>query len=320
VLSTKIRALEGKVAFITGGTTGIGLGIARAMLAAKMKVAVASRNTAHLQQARAVLEEMGGAVHAIQLDVADRAAMAAAADEVEQTFGKVHVLCSNAGAGIAVPISGATYNDWDWALSVNLGGTINAVQEFLPKIRAHGEGGHIVSTSSMSGLFLNGNAGVYSTTKFAIVGMMEALRHELDAENIGVSVYCPGVVNTNFFASEDSRPSKFKEDRAVSAELRAQIASALTVGMDPREAGEYVVRGIRENCLYILSHPEYAQGLRDRFEAILASMPIGVAPDARVQFERALSLVAHPVYRKEIERLAGAREARADGAEGKAAA
>lgn len=285
-----------------------------------MKVAVASRNIAHLEEAGAALEEMGGAVHTIQLDVADRAAMAAAADEVEQVFGKVHVLCNNAGTGIAVPIGGATYNDWDWALSVNLGGVINAVQAFLPKIRAHGEGGHIVSTSSMSGLFLNGNAGVYSTTKYAIVGMMEALRDELEAENIGVSVYCPGVVNTKFFASEDSRPSKFKENRALSAELRAQLTSALVVGMDPREAGEYVVRGIRENRLYILSHPEYAQGVRERFEAILASMPTGVAvSDARVQFERELSLLSHSVYRKELERLAATRRTQADGADGKAA-
>jgi NAD(P)-dependent dehydrogenase (short-subunit alcohol dehydrogenase family) len=283
------------------------------MLAAKMKVAVASRNTAHLEQARATLTEIGGPVHTIQLDVADRAAMAAAADEVEHVFGKVHVLCSNAATGVAVPISGATYNDWDWTLSVNLGGVINTVQAFLPKIRAHGDGGHIVSTSSMSGLFLNGDAGVYSTTKFAVVGMMEALRHELEAENIGVSVYCPGVVNTKFFACEDSRPSKFKEDRALSAESRAQFTSALMVGMDPSEAGEFVVRGIRENRLYILSHPEYAQGVRERFEAILGSMPINAAvPDARVQLEREFSLLSHPVYRKELQLLARAREARTE--------
>jgi NAD(P)-dependent dehydrogenase (short-subunit alcohol dehydrogenase family) len=307
-----MKDLKGKVAFIAGGTTGIGLGIARALQRAGMHVAIASRNNAHLDDAIAQLSGPGNGVYPLQVDVTDRDGMAAAADEVERAFGKVHILCNNAGVGIMVPVSRATYNDWDWAVGVNIMGVVNGVRAFLPKILAHGEGGHIVSTSSMSGLFLGANAGVYSTTKYAVVGMMESLRADLESANVGVSVYCPGLVNTNFHESEAGRPAKFAEaGRELSAEAKARVkATILSNGMDPIEAGERVLRGILRNDLYILTHPEYTVGLRERFEAVLASMPDDDPPPQRVAAERSVSILSHPIYATERDRLLAERHQR----------
>jgi NAD(P)-dependent dehydrogenase (short-subunit alcohol dehydrogenase family) len=302
-----MRDLKGKVAFITGGSSGIGLGIAHALLDAGMRVAIGSRNPDRLHRALQDLGDREGCVHGITVDVTDRSEMARAAEEVQRVFGKVHLLCNNAGAGTIVPVCTATYNDWDWAIGVNLGGVINGLRTFLPRILAHGEGGHIVSTSSMSGLFIGGTAGVYSTTKYAVVGMMESLRGELAPRGVGVSVYCPGVVSTNFHESEDGRPAQFAEqNRAVSAETKAMIkTNFMEKGMDARDAGERVLRGILRNDLYILTHPEFKAGLRERFDAILASMPPQdrIEPTERITVERELGLLSHPVFSSERTRL-----------------
>ena len=142
--------VDGKVAFITGGASGIGLGMAKAFTKAGMKAVIADLRADHIAEAKAYFDAtpQKDAVHFIELDVTDRAAYARAADEAERVFGKVHVLCNNAGIGISGEISKATYHDWDWAMSVNLDGVFNGIHIFLPRIRAHGEGGHIVNTSS----------------------------------------------------------------------------------------------------------------------------------------------------------------------------
>lgn len=309
-----MKDVAGKVAFVTGGTSGIGLGIAEALVGAGMKVAIASRSTARLAQATVHLERRGGTVHPIELDVMDREAMARAADEVERVFGKVHVLCNNAGAGVGVRVSEATYNDWDWAIGVNIVGVVNGLQAFLPRIRSHAEGGHIVTTASMSGLFHAARAGVYTATKYAVVGLMEALRDDLDGSGIGVSVYCPGVVDTNFHESEDNRPARFAEpNRTLSTATKSRIKQdILAAGMNPREAGERVLQGIIGKHLYILTHAEYERGLKERFEALLASIPRGDTPPAeRVQMETALSLLSGSVYVAERDRRLSEHEANA---------
>jgi len=149
-----MRDLRGKVAFITGGGSGIGLGVARAFVNEGMNVVLADLRQDHLDAASAAFASTGRSrnVHTIRLDVTDRDAMAAAALETERVFGKLHVLMNNAGVGIEGPFRDATYADWDFALGVNLGGVINGIQTFLPRIRAHGEGGHVINTASLAAL------------------------------------------------------------------------------------------------------------------------------------------------------------------------
>lgn len=300
-----MKNVEGKVAFITGGASGMGLGMARVLVRAGMKVVIADIRRDHLEQALTHFKSAERSVHAIELDVADRAAMVRAADETERVFGKVHVLCNNAAVGILGPATEATFDDWDWGLSVNVGGVVNGVQIFLPRIRVHGEGGHIVTTASMGGIFAAGTAAIYNMSKYAVVGYMEALRSELEPLGIGVSAFCPGLVNTNIHEVEQLRPAKFGDTTSRdAARARAGIMKekVLPAGMDPMEAGERVLRGIRNNDLYILTHPEYEQGIRDRFEAILASIPVEreQPPAARVAAES--MVLRNPIFAAERDR------------------
>jgi NAD(P)-dependent dehydrogenase (short-subunit alcohol dehydrogenase family) len=262
-----------------------------------MKVVITYRRDSHRVAALASLKQYEDRVHAIRLDVSDREEMRRAAEETEGVFGKVHVLCNNAGVGIRTKVSEATHKDWDWALSVNVTGVANGIHYFLPKIRAHGEGGHIVATASMSGLAVPPVSGVYATTKFAVVGMMEALRGEVASQNIGVSVFCPGLVQTNLLESEDTRPQHFAEaGRTLDPEIRKHLQDNIMAhGMDAIEAGRFVLGGIRRNDLYILSHPEFASLIRARCHAIMQAIPPSdPVPELRIRAE-AVTLT-NPVY------------------------
>ncbi len=191
-------------------------------------------------------------VHAIKVNVIDRVAMAAAADEIEAKFGKIHLISNNAGIGPLTPLSATEPKDFDQTVAVNLTGVYNGVHIFLPRIRKHGEGGHIVTTSSMSGILPTegGGAGAYTCTKFATVGMMEILRSELDTANanVGVSVYCPGLVNTNIFELAKNVNAAFTEPGAKAGPADAPVNEAfirqiIGNGMDPMEAGPHRAGG-----------------------------------------------------------------------------
>ncbi len=303
-----MKDVEGKVAFITGGDSGIGLGIARACTEAGMKVVITYRTSTHLDEAMKVLESAGDRVHAINLDVTDRAAMEKAAAETLAKFQKVHLLVNNAGVGIVGGLSKATYDDWDWGMSVNVNGVFNGIRTFLPRMQAHGEGGQVVATSSLAGLLGHGPAGVYTASKFAVVGMMEALRAELDGTNIGVSVFCPGLVNTHIGQSNRNRPANladtgFKFDPRMMAQMQAAMKQMKgpPPGMDPLEAGRRVLEGVRNNDLYILTTPEFEAEFRARGEAILASLPQDVSvPPERVTLGR--MILGKTVYASERDR------------------
>jgi NAD(P)-dependent dehydrogenase (short-subunit alcohol dehydrogenase family) len=300
-----MKDITGKVAFITGGASGMGLGMARVFVSAGMKVVIADVRRDHLKQALTHFKGAEQNVHAIELDVADRAAMLRAADETERVFGKVHVLCNNAAVGIIGSAITATFDDWDWGLSVNIGGVVNGVQIFLPRIRAHGEGGHIVTTASMGGIFAAGLAPIYNTSKYAVVGYMEALRPELEPLGIGVSAFCPGLVNTNIHEVEQLRPAKFSDTtvrEAAIARAGFMKEKILPAGMDPLEVGERVLRGIINNDLYILTHPEYEQGIRDRFEAILASVPVEKDPPPPARVAAESMVLRNPIFAAERDR------------------
>ena len=262
-----------KTAFITGAASGIGLGIAGALLEAGARVVIADIEATHLDEARAMLAAHGGAAHFIQLDVRDREAMHRAARETAQVFGHVHILCNNAGTGLAVPMEEAGYEDWDLILSVNLGGTINGIVTFLPGMKAHGEGGHIVNTSSMAGMIPCPSwAGLYSTTKFAIRGLSEALRLSLAPFNIGVSTLCPGMVDTRIMTAERRlRPQR-------QGPGTDQWPQNMQFAMKAREVGERVLQGVRRQSAFIFTHGHFREEVAGLFEEILGEFPPPVEP------------------------------------------
>ena len=279
--------LEGKVAFITGGASGIGLGMAKVFSSAGMKVVIADIRQDHVDEAMGSFDGTGGAIHAVKLDVTDRDAMEKAAEETVQIFGKVHILCNNAGVNLFGPIEEATYEDWDWVLDVNLGGVINGIQTFLPRIKAHGEGGHIVNTASMSGIFVAGGVGIYTTSKFAVVGLTEALCLELRSDKIGVSVLCPGFVNSKIYESGKTRPDRLASSGYTidgeGLELLKKVHD--DIGMDPMEVGRKVLASIRRNDVYIFTHSEFREDIRKRNEALLSAVPDEPPDPRRVAME-----------------------------------
>ena len=303
-----LAEVNGKVAFITGGSSGIGLGMARAFSAAGMKVIITYRREQHRDEALKLLGPDNAGVHALKLDVTDRDGFARAADEAEKLFGKVHLLASNAGVGIRAGVAEATFKDWDWGLGVNLGGVINGITTLLPRMRAHGEGAHVLTTASSAGLIAGGGVGIYSTSKFAILGLMESLREEVEGQDVGVSVYCPGLVKSNLFESEKMRPADLVNEVAKpstvppSAEEVAMMRKFMNLAMDPVTAGEEVLAGIRRNDLYILTHQEFEQPVRDRMEALLASFPLEKAPNARAAIAK--RFVSNLYARERDRRLA----------------
>lgn len=279
-LKIPLKSMAEKVAFITGGSSGIGLGIARAFADAGMKVIITYRTREHLNDAMKYLSSAGSRVHAISVDVTDRPGMEKAAEESTKVFGRVHVLVNNAGVQNPAPLGATAYDEWDRLMAVNLGGVFNGTRAFLPRIKEHGEGGQIVTTSSVLGLFTVGAGyAAYCASKFAVVAMMEALRAELAETNIGVSLVCPGVVKSNLEEGLKNSP----------------IAS------DPLEIGQLVLRGIRNNDLYILTHPEFEPLIRQRSEALAGSIFKDLHPtEARVAVAR--SIVDNSVYSAEMKR------------------
>lgn len=300
-----MQNVTGKVAFITGGASGIGLGMAIAFVNAGMKVVISDFRQDHLEDSIAYFKERGlkKNVHHLRLDVTDRQAFARAADEIERVFGKVHILCNNAGVGVLGPIKLAKYDDWDWVLGVMIGGVVNGIQTFLPRILKHGEGGHIVTTSSMGGMLPLSESPIYSTAKAGVIGMCEAMRGELASDNIGVSAFCPGPVATNIGQVGLMRPAQFKKDSGY-AEKEAELAVRPNSPnwMSIEECGERVLRGIRRNDLYIFTHREFKEGVAERMEAILASFPKEEINQARAS--EITMLTSNPVFKEAIKAAA----------------
>jgi NAD(P)-dependent dehydrogenase (short-subunit alcohol dehydrogenase family) len=281
-----MRELRGKVAFITGGGSGIGFGIAKCAADQGMKVAIADVRLDHLEQGVATLLAAGAVVHGMQVDVADAAAMERAAEETVRVFGKVHLVCNNAGVSVFGPMDVATMDDWRWMMGVNVDGVINGIQSFIPRLKAHGEGGHIVNTASMAGLIIGPGMGLYSASKFAVVGLTTSLRYDLAPHGIGVSVLCPGFVRSNIHEAVKSRPKHLAETGyPVTEEDMKRLDGVLSVGMDPLEVGAHVIAGVRENRQYIFPHAEFRDELRAVMEELLAALP-EVAPEpARMKAE-----------------------------------
>lgn len=278
-----MQDLKGKVAFVTGGSSGIGLGIAEVLAEEGMKVAFTWRRQDHLDQAMALLGRPGRTIHPVKLDVTDREGFARAAEEVEQALGPVQVLVNNAGVGVGGLIEDATYDDWDWVMGVNVGGVINGIVTFLPRMIASGLAGHIVNVSSMGGVAALGSVGVYATSKFAVVGLSEALRTDMIGRNIGVSVYSPGPVRSNMGEAVRSRPASLSNTgyKTTPPPKDAPPHPMMLNAMSEVEAGRHVLRGIKANQLFIFSHPEFREVIKSRNDAMLAAVPDEPFPQAR---------------------------------------
>jgi NAD(P)-dependent dehydrogenase (short-subunit alcohol dehydrogenase family) len=267
-----VEDLRGRAAVITGAASGIGLGMAHALADAGMNVVLSDIEPAALAKADEELRPYGTQTLVVPTDVTDRAAVAALAGAAFDEFGRVDVLCSNAGVGAFPPIADATAADWDWVMSVNLGGTVNCLLAFLPRMRDQDGEKHIVLTSSIAGLAPL-NMTIYATTKYAIVGMGESLAQESESHGygIGVSIVCPGGVDTNFGTSDRNRP-----DGASGAQLdptvrRGSDPDRRHTAMDPREVGVRVRQAIVDGDLYVLTHAHTRALVDARFARLSAA-------------------------------------------------
>jgi NAD(P)-dependent dehydrogenase (short-subunit alcohol dehydrogenase family) len=272
-----VRELAGKAAFITGGASGIGLALGRALAEAGMKVMLADIEADALATAINRLHDVTPDVRGVVCDVADLASVECAAKSSYEAFGNIHVVCNNAGVG------GMTDNlsveNWRWVLDVNVMGVVHGISTFVPHMRAHGEGGHIVNTASMAGILTPRLFSPYAASKFAVVSMSEGLAAQLKPLGIGVSVLCPGFVRTRIHESARNRqtrygPGKAPEPGSPQAALIGQIAALVQSGLDPSEVAARVLTAIREDHLYVFSHPggDWRTMAEGRFAAILAAM------------------------------------------------
>jgi NAD(P)-dependent dehydrogenase (short-subunit alcohol dehydrogenase family) len=272
-----MRDLAGKTAFVTGGASGIGLALGRAFVEAGMNVMLADIETDALEAAVESLRDFRSEVRGIVCDVSDPVSFERAADATYQAFGNVHVVCNNAGVAAAGGIDNISLDNWRWVLDVNLMGVLHGIRSFLPHIRAHGEGGHIVNTASMAGMDAGLGFSPYVASKFAVVGMSEGLATQLKPLGIGVSVLCPGFVRTGIGESGRNRPERYgptqtPDPASPQGELVAYIAERLRSGLDPSVVAARVLAAIRADELYVFTHPEMRAELEERFSAIMAAM------------------------------------------------
>lgn len=264
----------GKVAFITGGGSGVGLGQAKVFGQAGCRIVIADIREDHLQTGIDAMKAQGTEVHGIKLDITDRDAYVRAADEVEEVFGPVQLLFNTAGVSLFGPLWKSTYSDFDWQMSVNFGGVVNGIRTFVPRMVENGKGGHIVNTASLGAFMAAGPAGIYCASKFAVLGLSEALRWDLEKFNIGVSVLCPANVRSNIAEAVQTRPQKYSDsgykfDDEVLGSLRRIYAE----GMDPVELAGHVLKAVKKNQFYIIPYPEARQGLKAHFDAVLEALP-----------------------------------------------
>jgi NAD(P)-dependent dehydrogenase (short-subunit alcohol dehydrogenase family) len=272
-----MRDLAGETAFVTGGASGIGFALGRAFGQAGVNVMLADVETDALEAAVKSLNKVGPAVHGVTCDVADPLDVERAAEAAYAAFGNVHVVCNNAGVAGGSGVDNISLETWRWVLDVNLMGVVHGVRTFVPHMRAHGEGGHIVNTASMAGMITRLGFSPYTASKFAVVGISEGLAIQLKPLGIGVSVLCPGFVRTRISESRRNRqerygPAQIPDPASPAGVLAADIAERIQSGLDPSEVAARVLTAIREDELYVFTHPETRVPPEQRFAATVAAM------------------------------------------------
>lgn len=277
-----MKDIKGKTAYVSGAASGIGFGIASALAEAGANVAMVDIRADALAEARARLHNVSGRIETYVSDVSDPAVLAATADEIDRRFGPLHILCNNAGVSmLGTPLDEITLADWNWVIDVNIKGVINGISTFVPRMKRHGEPGHIVNTASIGGLQVNPNflTGAYSMTKYAVVALSEALENELAGTSLGVSVLCPAAVDTGIHLSARARPDRL----GGPFERRADhfMGELIKDGLRPEQVGARVVQAIRDGEFYILTHSSPREWVERRFNRILQAF------DRAAAFERA---------------------------------
>jgi NAD(P)-dependent dehydrogenase (short-subunit alcohol dehydrogenase family) len=265
-----MKDLKGKTAFITGGASGLGLSMARAMGAAGANVMLGDIEQGPLS---AAVEDLRGRqikAEGVICNVGHRDQLRAAALKTIETFGKVHIVCNNAGVGAGGEFGTVPERDWDWIVDINLKGVVYGMEVFVPLIKSHGEGGHCVNTASMAGMLSPPGMEPYNATKFAVVAMSEGWNMQLAPANIGVSVLCPGFVRTRIHESRRNRLAEYGADpRANDDAINNGAGELVKSGIDPDAVGARVVEAIRDNELYIFTHPDMKALVEMRFAKIM---------------------------------------------------
>lgn len=254
-----------KVAVITGGANGIGRAIADLLAAESCNLVIADIEAEHAEQAAAELRQQGVRAIGVRVDVAKLDSVRALADAAYNEFGQVNLLFNNAGVVSFGPLASITESDWRWMHSVNVDGVAFGIMAFLPRMLEQGGDRHIINTASVAGLYGFPNIGVYTSTKYAVVGLSEVLHAEMQEQGVGVSVVCPGGVATRIVDAARNRPVELGGPAEAPKEMADQIAQA----MPAEEAARKVLAGIRANELYIVTHPETKADSERRFNAIL---------------------------------------------------
>ncbi|MFT5560325.1 MAG: NAD(P)-dependent dehydrogenase (short-subunit alcohol dehydrogenase family) [Candidatus Azotimanducaceae bacterium] len=268
-----MQNFDGRVAVITGGASGIGLGMARSFAQRGMKLVLADLDDAALKNALKEFGDAGVEVVGRRCDVSKLEEVEALAELATTTYGSVNVLCNNAGVGIPTSARKMKLADWKWIIDVDLWGPIYGLNVFLPLIEEAGEG-HVNSTSSMAGLISSQMMGAYNVAKHGVVALMAATERELRAKDspITASVLCPGPINTNISRhSVEFRPGKAKPkaDGPNAGKMASSIQASLEAGMQPDEVGELVFDAIKNDKFWILTHPWWAKGVQRQLDALV---------------------------------------------------
>jgi NAD(P)-dependent dehydrogenase (short-subunit alcohol dehydrogenase family) len=269
-----MRLEPGQVAVVTGAASGIGRALADAFAARSLHVVAADVERAALEAAAAEIRGTGAEVLAVPVDVTDAAALLRLRDVVLDRFGRVDVLCNNAGVvGPRVPTWQHRLEDWTWVVDVNLWGVVHGLAAFLP-VMVEASRGHIVNTASIAGLVpVRGNA-PYAATKYAVVGLTETLQVELaeHAPDVHVTVLCPGPVATRIFEAERNRPAALRVPAGTSPPLPAAFAHQWP-SMPPTDVAMQVLRGIEADQLFVVPSRETVQDIRERTARLYADLP-----------------------------------------------
>lgn len=272
-----MREISGKTAFVTGAASGIGFALARGLAQAGARVMLADIEPAALLRAVDALRAEGAAVDAVACDVTQAADLQAAAQATVERFGKVHILCNNAGVGGGSGADAIDLETWRWVLDVNLMGVVHGLRAFLPHIRAHGEGGHILNTASLAGFQAGIGLSPYVASKYAVVGISEGLALELAPENIGVSILAPGFVRTDIANAARNRQPRYGAPRppapgSRAAELAVHLAQRAAEGLDPAAIASRAINAIRANELYVFTHADMRGEVDERLAGIAAAL------------------------------------------------